>query len=69
MAEAAITLHFADRLAMINATLGGFTSANASNTANYGVRVGSVVQGRLAGAAADAAHQAISIAHRVIEHL
>jgi len=64
MAEAAITLPITllVALAMINATLAGFTSVNAANAANYGVRVGSVVQGGSAGAAASAAHQAISIA-------
>lgn len=64
MAEAAITLPITllIALAMINATLAGYTSVNAANAANYGARVGSVVQGRSAGAAVGAAHSSIAMA-------
>lgn len=48
-------------IALFNLSIAGFASVNAANAANHGARVGSVHQGRSAGAAYAAALE--SIAH------
>jgi hypothetical protein len=61
MAEVAITLPVVILLtfALVNLALAGYASVAAANAANYGARVGSVVQQGAAGAAATAANQSL----------
>jgi hypothetical protein len=61
-AQAAIALPLVVLLtiALLNLTMAGFASVNASNAANYGARVGSVHQRNAAGTAYAAAQEAIS---------
>lgn len=61
-AQAAIALPLLVLLtiALLNLTMAGYASVNASNAANYGARVGSVHQKNVAGTAYTAAQEAIS---------
>jgi len=62
MAETAVSLPVVLVLtfALLNFAIAGYASVAAANAANYGARVGSVVQNGAAAAAASAAHAALS---------